>query len=170
MLKFIFLVLASIFMICGVKAQHRDSTIFYYQYDQNGSHEVGDLKSADYFRVVLSPDSVDNNYILKEFYKNGNSKLIGKFDPQSNPSIQANLINFIGEVVSFYPNGKKQSVVNYTHGRKDGNEYLFYPNGLLYCYIKNHIENDYLVKSLYWECYDSNGTIICQKGNGKWVT
>ena len=169
MLKSLLFIIASVFLITTVKGQSRDTAIYYYKYDLQGSHEVSGINFADYFRMILPPDSGDNLKNIKEYYKNGKIKLVGKFDPQLNLGLLPNSIRFSGDYISFYSNGKKQSVAHYTSGNKDGNEYLFYPNGSVYCCIKHVIEHGTFNTFTDWECYDSDGTMICKDGNGQWI-
>ena len=166
MLKYILFTAGSVLFINTAKCQNRDTAIIYFKYNLKGYQKVNTLDSADFFRIILPPDSADNRVNIKEFYKDGKPKLVGKYDSDY-ISTRNTLLS--GVCITYFSNGKRSSIIDYKRGEKDGNEYLFYPNGLLYCYIKNHID-DYTFKSFYWECYDSNGAIICQTGNGQWVT
>ncbi|SDI62073.1 TonB family protein [Mucilaginibacter sp. P25] len=92
---------------------------------KNNGKYVGIRDSADYIRVVREPDSASTLYNVFEFYANGTQKLIGK-------SSKINPPQFEGQCVTYYANGKKQSVISYKNGVKAGEDMEFYPNGRLY--------------------------------------
>lgn len=45
-------------------------------------------------------------------------------------------VSLSGDCISFFPDGKKKSITYYSDGKKEGNEYLFYPTGTIYCLRK----------------------------------
>lgn len=170
MLKCILLTLIAVFLICEVKSQQRDSSIFYYRYNDLYPREVSTLDSADYLRIVLSPDSGGTLYTSKEYYKNGQNKLFGKFNLKSNSALNKVSISFIGDVVEYYPNGKKYLMTHYDNsGYREGNQLEYYPDGTLYCCLKWEMANSFIDKFVYWDCYDAKGTKICSEGNGNWI-
>jgi hypothetical protein len=146
--------------------QKSDTTILFFKTIDGITIPTSSLQDATYFRMVLPADSGDDRHNIREYYKSGKIKLVGKeyavadlFNPQSIS------IMFDGDCVSYFENGKKAAVAHYLRGDKDGLEYLFYPSGKVYCAMK------YVLNSLprSWECYDTLGNMTCSKGNGKWI-
>ncbi|HEY8784784.1 MAG TPA: hypothetical protein VIM16_24375 [Mucilaginibacter sp.] len=166
--KTVLLILTSVFLINFAKGNGADTSIFYYKNDLQGSHRVNSIDEADYFRIILPPDSGDHLKNVKEYYKNGSIKFVGKFDPRSNRGYLGDIIRLNGDCVSFFPNGKRYNIAHYSDGDKEGNEYFFYPNGSIYCYMK-HLFKERAFKTFFWDCYDVNGSMICKTGNGKWI-
>jgi antitoxin component YwqK of YwqJK toxin-antitoxin module len=166
--KSFLLIFIGAFVINTTKGQGQDTLISYFKYDLNGYYGVSNINEADFYRMILPPDPGDSLKNIKEYYRNGKIKLVGKFDPKLNEDIQIGFVFFSGDCICFYPNGKKQSITQYTRGQKDGNEYLFYPNGTTYCYKKNIAHNGYY-STKNWECHDINGTMMCSEGNGQWI-
>lgn len=166
MLKgFLFLIL-SMSLLKTAYCQSNDTLFFYYK---NNHAIVRSMDSADYFRMILPPDPGDNLKNIREYYKNGQIKFAGKFDPKLNTSFLMGSISLSGNCISYYPNGKKQSITHYVRGDKDGMEYLYYPNGQIYCTVKYIFQGSYSI-GLKWECYDNKGLQICKEGNGRWLT
>jgi len=164
MLKYLTLIV----MIFGgaqkVKCQTADTVITYYKYFNGEVKQINTLDSADYITMTYPPDSSDSFYNIKEFYKNGRIKFTGKFSARI-----GNVYFLQDDCVSYYPNGKKQDVSHYLNGKKDGFEYFFNPIGRVSNVIKwveyagaNNLK-------FYWECYDLNGNMLCENGNGKWI-
>lgn len=167
MLKKFLLVMLGVFLLKAASGQRNDTLIFYYQ---NGRIPVNSLERADYFRIILPPDSGDVLNNVKEYYKNGKIKFVGKFDPELNVGPLNGRILCSGDCISYYPNGKKQNISHYNRGKKDGKEYLYYPNGQIYCILKNVPQGvSFSPKALKWECYDLNGAMTCSNGNGQWI-
>lgn len=157
-----------LFLNCVHAKSHIDTAIIYYRYVRSGFIKVRTRDSCDFVRMIAHPDSGDTRYNVKEFYKDGKIKLIGKASPR--------LVTGGGQIaldsncISYFQNGNRQSFTHYKDGYKDGNEYLFYPNGKIYALKRNFLINGfYQDKILNWECYDANGNIICREGNGKWL-
>ncbi len=134
MLKYILFIIGGLSIINTAKCQKTDTTILYLKSYGGFPQKVSTLDSADYFCLILPSDSGDNRVNVKEFYKNGGLKFVGKFDADY---ISTRVGFRTGECVSYFPNGKRQSIANYNKGQKDGDEYLFYPNGAIYCSKKN---------------------------------
>jgi len=167
MLKYILFIAGNFFLLNVAVGQRPDTIIVYFKNTPRGKHQVNNLESADFIRMVLPPDPSDNRVNVKEFYKNGSPKFIGKYDPVNARTAFESLS---GDCISYYPNGKKESICHYTKGQKQGNEYLFYPNGTIYCYKKNTTYyGNYSLESKFLECYDLNGTKICSDSNGQWI-
>lgn len=137
-------------------AQKRDTLL--YAIDNNDK-VVSTKASAVYFLYIMPKDSATNLYPIIETYRDGKRKLVG--------ASQSNLYYALaldGPVVSYYPNGHKQSIVNYSAGGITGDIINYYPNGKIYTIKKKGRGIDYLV-----ECRDSTGTVLATNGNGKWI-
>lgn len=138
---------------------------------KNSGFAVRTLDSADYYMLILPPTPPDDHFNIQEFYKNGKIKLIGKGASNAN-SMRTGLVSLDGECTTFYPDGNKSRLIHYDNGYKDELEYLYYTNGNVLSVVK-HIHNPSLPiydKSLDWTCYDDKGNIICNEGNGMWIT
>jgi len=157
MKKSLIILILSLLLWGTAKAQQ--DTVLYYM--KNSGALVHNKDSADYFRVVISPDtSVDKKlFVVYEFYRNGKTKMMGK---SLNRALNLNLEGFS---VSFFPNGKRSNVFNYKDGKFVGDQMSFYPNGKLYQTI-NYNDNQ-VVKLI--ECRDSTGKVLAGNGNGSWV-
>lgn len=153
-------------------AKTADTLISYLKGTDSIITRVSSLENADYVRFILPPDSGDTRPNIKEFYKSGTLKLVGKMFEDGkllNPSINLT-VTFDGDCISYYPTGKKKSIIHYKAGYKQGMEYIFYPSGKLYYSIKHYDESDIPAKKpLYWDCYDTEGRALCEEGNGKWM-
>ena len=169
MLRNFLLVISCLAMLKTIKGQNKDTLIFYYK---NGPVQVASMDDADYFRMILPADSGDNLKNIREYYRNGKIKFVGKFDPELNGGLLiGGRIAFSGDCISYYPNGKKENVSHYKNGKKDGKEYLYYPNGQIYCTLKNIPQGlSFSSKALKWECYNRNGDMTCNNGNGQWIS
>jgi hypothetical protein len=171
MFKYFFALIICFSVSDSAFCQKADTTILYYKFFDGFPATVTSLDEADFFRLVIPPDSGDNRYNIKEYYKNGKIKFVGKAytGPAAlNPT--SGIVQFDGDCVSYYPNGKRSSITHYQKGRKEGLEYLFYPTGKVYSTIKHFwtsrsINNE----DLYWECYDTTGNMICKEGLGKMI-
>ncbi|GAB3906465.1 energy transducer TonB [Mucilaginibacter boryungensis] len=138
--------------------------------------------SADYIRIIKAPDDASNLFNIFEFYPDGQKKLIGK-------SAKVDPYNLDGPCVSYYRNGFRKRVVNYSSGLMVGEEYLYFPNGVLYTvksYSKPKVDiytripiqdvkiiscNDSLNTSLvvegkgHYRGYDPEFKYICEEGD-----
>jgi TonB family protein len=136
----------------------KDTALYYLK---NSGALVSTKDSADYFLVILPPDtSVDKNlFIVKEFYITGKIRLVGN-------SMTNNLdLKFQGSVVVFFPNGHRKRISSYEKGAPFGDEIEYYPNGKLYS-IKNY---SLAGKVILTQCNDSTGNVIAKQGQGKWI-
>jgi len=170
MLKYFFSLILCFSIVESAFCQKADTTILYFKFFDGYPATVTSLDEADYFRLVIPPESGDNRYNIKEYYKNGKIKFIGKtyagpnaFNPTSG------ILKYDGDCVAYYPSGKKMSVSHYSGGFKDGLEYMFYPSGRIYCTLKYDPSKVLKNVGMKWECYDKDGNEICQDGNGKWI-
>jgi antitoxin component YwqK of YwqJK toxin-antitoxin module len=183
MLKATLVTVFVIFCINSSYSRNKDTSIFYYRYlipryEYAGSHQVKTIDSADYFRIILPPDSGEELYNVKEFYKNGGIKFIGKasgnWDFKSNIRLLQDQIPLQGQSISFFPGGKKRTIANYNNGFKDGIAYDYYPDGKLYCRTKNMhpvaiYKRGVNENRLLLDCYDLNGNMTAKDGNGHWA-
>lgn len=114
--------------------------------------------SADFFRVVLPPDtSVDKTLeIVKEFYKSGKQKLLGTAYIENNELYRS------GTYMEFFDNGKRKAVNNYSGGKHTGDFLEYYPNGKLYISGKC----DPIGTMRIDEVRGSTGKIIVSNGTG----
>jgi hypothetical protein len=172
MYKYLLCALIASLFTHEAKCQNSDTVVTYYKYFGAQTGRINNIDSADYIRMTY-PDSVKNLGNVKEYYKNGRIKFVGKYAKVNDVGYnsEGNALILDGTCVSFYPNGKKQKVVTYTDGKKKGFEFYFKKDGHV-CYVEKWIEEfstSYSNTQLYWECYDENGNKICEDGNGRWV-
>lgn len=136
--------------------------VFYFK---NNGLQVNEADSSDYIRVVSPPDSGSVLFNVTEYYRNGKPKLVSK-SSSINPPV------FEGQCITYSPNGKRQSVLNYTEGNLVGTNYIFHPNGKLYLQVTSDT-----VKSRTFEenmriitCMDSTGKELVTAGNGHFIS
>jgi len=161
MIKNLTLLILSLLFFQTAKAQ-KDTVLLY----MKNSGAIADTKdSADYFRLILPPDTIMDRilYPVHDFYLNGKAKKNGTAIVRSKAPL---VLTFQGPCTTFYPNGNRQSNIIYDdHGQEVGNVVRFYPNGKLYCYTA-HFFTD---KLLLIECRDSTGKILAENGKGNWI-
>src|SRR5258708_163582 len=139
MLKYILFTAIGVILMNAAICQQKDTTITYIIADRDGGlHKVNTLDEADFYRVITAPDAGDTRVNVKEFYKDGKLKFTGKYYSEY-PSTGSAVMS--GDCTSYFPNGKKQSFTQCNNGIKDGNEELYYPDGTIYCRMKNVPEN-----------------------------
>ncbi len=171
MSKYLLLFTISLLLINSAKcrALGSDTAIMYFRYVNGIGVSVHTLDSANYFMLIFPPDSTDAHFNIKGFFKDGKVKFIGKGDPSAN-SLKTGSVILDGDYISFYQNGKRESIVQYKKGYKDGFEFLYYPDGTIYC--SKRYRFGYTIfngETLYWDCYDSKGNKICKEGDGHWI-
>ncbi len=157
MLKPIFLLTICSLFCLEVFAQKRDTSVYYLK---NSGKVVSSKDSADFFLVILPPDTnVDKNlFIVKEYYKNGKIGLMGN-------SITNTLnLKFQGSQITFFPNGRKMRISNFEDGGPVGDVIEYYPNGKLYN-IKSYLTDKSILLT---QCNDSTGNVLVEHGTGKW--
>jgi len=160
-----------------------DTIIYYFRHihNPNGMYNNGNmsydvmvnsLAESDYLRII-TPSADKGKINVEEYYSTGKPKKLGTANSNIPQGYMAVYLKFTGDCATFYPDGKKQSILHYDeNGIKDGDEYVFYPNGKLYCHKKNFKSHDYSLSdhdSLDMECYDKQGNTICEGGNGHWL-
>lgn len=154
-----------VFSIIYVSAQKKQNTYLL----KNNNKEVFNRDSADFIRIIEEPDSGETYFNIKEFYQNGNKKLLGKvssFEPR---------IVYEGIIVNYYKNGRTKSSINYKKDSQIGVAYYFFENGKLKKQMeylnKDSIDKKSGIKSLepkYRLVYqvDSLGEVYVKDGNG----
>ncbi len=158
MIKYFLAMVLSALFLSTVFAQKRDTSVYYLK---NSGKIVASKDSADFFLVILPPDtSADKNlFIVKEFYPNGRLKLMS--------GSKSNILEkfmFQGSYIAFYPNGHKMLISSYEKGQVVGDKIEYYPNGKLYN-IRSY-KNDGMV--FLKQFNDSTGNILAEDGKGKW--
>lgn len=154
-------------------ATNTDSLTFYFK---NSGREVKQKDSADYYRVILPPDTnVDRElYRVFEYYPNGKTKSVATSLTQP-----YNLV-LNGTRIEFFPNGKRMRISQYKKGRLVDTVRNYYPNGYLYSTLKIDEQNTgfelyynnfllsvpYRYKSQIVELRDSTGKLLVEKGTG----
>lgn len=165
MLKHLIIFFLTFFVARVAYSQNADTAVTYFKTDSQGFiHKVPIIDSADFFRVILSPDPGDVLYNVKEYYVNGTPKLVGKSDQYLTKPTDG-LVVLQGTCIAYYSNGKKKSISNYYNGYPDGLSTKYYPDGKIYCHIKYRYK-DY---ANYMDCYDKEGNMIADNGNGRWL-
>lgn len=159
MARYLFILFLSLWLFNTADAQKKDTAVYYLQ---NSGKIVSTKDSADFFVAILPPDpNVDNKlFIVKEFYRNGKTALIGNSSTNT-----LNNLKFEGTSISFFPNGHKMQIANYLSGQLSGDVMNYYPNGKLYN-VKSYSPNK---KPFLKQCNDSTGAVLAQNGNGKWI-
>lgn len=158
----------------AAKAAGTDSLVLYLK---NSGQQVLEKDSADYYRVILSPDTnVDRElYRVFEFYPDGKPKTVAL------SLTQPYLLALHGTCIEYFPNGNRKRVSFYKKGLLVDTVKNYYPNGRLYNLLKiefraawyNDVyynsfvrQNLYSYKSQIIEMRDSTGKVLAEKGNG----
>ncbi|GAB2702717.1 hypothetical protein GCM10027037_30410 [Mucilaginibacter koreensis] len=140
-------------------------------YFKNNGREVSHPDSADYVRVVSEPDAGSELYNVAEYYNNKARKLIGK-------SSDVDPVRYQGYVLTFFPNGKRESVTQYVNGFAIDTASSYYPNGKKHI-VKHYMSVDTTRKSFLPDndsrqiidaVYDSTGTALAINGNGRYIS
>lgn len=153
----------TIFLSChlfGAFAQLKQKS-FFVKFD---GRIVSTLDSADYIRYVQEPKEGERSFSLFETYKNGNRKRIGKlryYEPYLKFSE--------GKLISYFENGKIESVENYSHSMPYRENYYYFSNGkvkeVLDYYFKNR-QPDVKIKLL----NDTSGvSLLDKKASGRFI-
>ncbi|OCX51214.1 hypothetical protein BEL04_21160 [Mucilaginibacter sp. PPCGB 2223] len=129
--------------------------------------------SAAYVRMVSDADSDTGFYNIKEYYRDGKLKLVGKTSTTNGSMLQ-------GQCVSFFPSGKRKTIATYNRGRPQGDVYNYYPNGKLYnvsvfgnvsTFGSTTVNTSDLMSAgtIVKACYDTTGKVLLENGNGHLV-
>ncbi|GGH10623.1 hypothetical protein GCM10007352_16510 [Mucilaginibacter phyllosphaerae] len=128
-------------------------------YDKNG----WPAKSSDsiYYMQTIRPDSASKLFIVQQYYKNGQPKLIGK-------SISLTSLKFDGNVIEYYNNAKRKIMANYKDGNRFGSYYEYFPSGKLYVHKEYTLKKgpsdslNFTIQNV----YDTTGVVTATDGNG----
>jgi TonB family protein len=130
---------------------------------KNDGREVDRLDSADFVRVISALDPGSKLYNVSEYYKDKTMRMMAQ-------SWNSEYMKFEGPAIWFYPNGKKKEVCNFHVGKKQGDDYEYYPSGRLYLHKKypNNEKNTVKDTALFIDYRDSTGTEtnLATDGNG----
>jgi len=160
----------SLLCLQTVKAENPDTLIAYWK---NSGKQVTTRDSADYYRVLLPPDSnIDKElYRVYDYYANGKLKLVA-----TSFTNDINHLTLDGASIIFFPNGKRKTSLQFKNGIPYGIATNYYPNGNLYSIIKvevlrnqNSLYSPYTIltyKSQIIELRDSTGKVLVAKGTG----
>jgi len=156
------LALCCLFTVTASFAQKaKYQQVFYF--DSNGN-KVPTVDSSAFIRVVNQPDSGSTLFSITDYYRNTKPKLIGRsstIDPAT----------FEDQCITYYYNGKRESIFTYTGGRLIGPGYLFYPNGKLHAGITydtlSTVPADQNIHIT--SCMDSTGATLATDGNGRYI-
>lgn len=119
---------------------------------------VSQVDSADYIRIVKPSDKEPGLFTVQEFYRSGNKKSIGQ-------SIWPKRIDYDGQFISFFENGKRKLSTTYAKGKIVDSVYSYYPNGRLYSVQAYAYLRDSAISNLI-TLRDSIGTALVTNGNG----
>ncbi|MFD1258027.1 hypothetical protein ACFQ3S_14565 [Mucilaginibacter terrae] len=135
--------------------------VFYFK---NNGQKVSAVDSADYIRAINLPDSGSTLFGIVDYYRNSKPKLMGKSSTIDPPV-------FEDQCVTFYSNGKRESVFNYSGGTLTGMGYLFYPNGKMHASLEYDTAANKSTeeKVRIISCLDTTGKALVTDGNGRYV-
>ena len=153
--------------------QSDTSKTWYKIYDDGLTGQVSNPEYADFYRLIITPDSAEADFIVEDYYKNGQPMFTGKYKRGLGFGINGRG-TLEGSCISFFADGKTRSTVTYSNGEKAGIEHLYFPNGQLYavCKYDEFGFSDHgptYERKHYVDCYTSSGTSTCVKGNGQWT-
>ncbi len=174
MLKISLTLFLSLFLLYTAKAAKRDSLVVYLK---NSGQKVLTKDSADFYRVIMSPDTnIDKDlYRVFEFYPNGKPKTVAL------SLTRPYLLALHGTCIEYFPNGKRKRISYYKKGLLVDTVKNYYPNGSLYNVLKienqnawyNDVyydsffrQNFYRYKLQIIELRDSTGKVLTENGNG----
>jgi TonB family protein len=115
-------------------------------------------KDAEFLRLIIKVDS--GMFNIQDYYMDANPRLVA-YSSVGDLNYDKGLN---GPYLEYNKNGKRKSIKRYYNGKLTGAEVLYYPNGMPYN-VKTY-ENDSV---FYKSCYDSTGTVLAEKGKGKWL-
>jgi TonB family protein len=130
---------------------------------KNNGTLAANKDSADYVRIVTTPEKGTDHFTVAEYYISGKKRRI--YNSRSSYPV---IID--GPVISFYPNGARKSIETYTSGHLSGSSYEYFPNGKLYIQ-KDYTtspkpEKPYEVKYTIQVVNDSMGKAMVTDGTG----
>jgi TonB family protein len=156
MIKNLTLLILSFLFFQSAKAQKTTDTVLYYM--KNSGVSVSTKDSADYLRLVISPQSNTDKDLFKvrDYYSNGKLKMVATSLNDKIP------LFFDGNIINYFPDGKRKSTLEYINGRLSGVITTYYPNGELFRTIKMQENGDVSLV----ECRDSTGQVLALNGTG----
>lgn len=86
-----------------------------------------------YYRIIKSYNLNQDSYKVSDYYKSGVLQMAGT-------SKSKDYLSKEGQFISYYENGKRRSITNYTNSRPSGKQFDWYENGQLKSEIE-HLEN-----------------------------
>ncbi len=143
---------------------------------KNSGQKVISKDSADYYRIILPPDTnIDKDlYRIYDYYFNGKPKRVATSLTQP-----VNLV-LDGTSIDYFFNGKRKGTSQYKNGRLTGSAINYYPNGKLYDILKitdfnngysGYYNGDLRDPGYYYnvqvvELRDSTGNLLAANGTG----
>jgi TonB family protein len=177
MIKTVLTTLLALVLFQVAQAKEADSLVYYYK---KSGKQVPIKDSADYYRVILPPDTnIDRDlYRVFDYYPDGKIRRVAT-------SLNVNVFPTLDGVCMFYfPNGKRKEVCQYKNGRLIGAISDYYPNGKLYGifridgFIYGSYDDtyrgylpaaDFRYRFYVEELRDSTGNELVQNGNGHFI-
>lgn len=163
LLKRILLFSIITFLFNIASAQKKQNVYFY----KNNGKEVFSKDSADFIRIIQEPDSGALYFNLIELYPDGKKKTLGSvasFLPR---------LKYEGQLISYYPNGKRQRVARYENNKLIGPTYLYFANGVLHKTFEIKVFTPeknkpftHWADTLVMHQADSTGRVMVENGNG----
>jgi hypothetical protein len=155
-----------VLLLTPVRAQSRDSLVYFFKDNGSSLLLVDSLHKADFVRII-PPFTLQDNFVeIKEFYKNGVTKFVGKAIA-STISLTKGYADYEGTCISFYSTGNRRFIMNYKEGSKNGLQYFYFPEGKLYMVVNNFFKQNFTLNgSKIVDVYDRSGIQICKEGNG----
>jgi TonB family protein len=129
MLRNILILVLSFALLQTARAETPDTLVNYFN---NAGKKVITKDSADYYRIILPPDTdADKDlYRVFDYYLNGKIKMLA-----TSLTKDVSLV-FDGACISYFPNGKRSSTAQFKNGRFVGLITNYYPNGKLFNILK----------------------------------
>jgi antitoxin component YwqK of YwqJK toxin-antitoxin module len=162
--------ITGVFLILSINTatcEITDTIKTYFKYRASYDLIVSTPDSADYYRLVFPSDSGENFYEIRQYYKS--SKILREGRGQIiNLNTENEQVYLKGTCTTFFENGKKKSFAQYVDGDKQGNETFYFPDGSIYCIVRDYLVHDLITESEKVTCYNKQGEKICSNGNGIW--
>jgi TonB family protein len=155
--RFLLALIFGLFLYTTANAQK--GGLMYYL--KNSGKVVSIKDSADYFMLLLPPDtSVNKNlYVVYEYNKDGKVRLI------TNSKTNDINLQYHGRYLAYFPNGKRKKTGEFAYGVPVGQQIDYYPNGKFYSSMNYFPGN----KILFNEYRDSTGKVLAENGTGSWI-
>jgi TonB family protein len=154
MIKTFLTLILGLILLQTAHAEKTDSVIYYLK---KSGKQVLIKDSADFFRVILPPDTAADKdlYRVYDFYSTGKKKRVAT-------SLNADFyLRLDGTCIEYFPNGKRKSISQYKNGRLVGTITSYYPNGNLY--YNFDVED---ISYGYYDYYSNYRGYFARPGNG----